>query len=154
LDLGANPNDKPTGGSSALDSCFWRLSFGPFDPFGTKRLRSRYDVHQALDGMGELVTRGAIWCPDRERMNGLRRTLYGCEPGVVVDVLQLFTKHNACSRETIQELLRTPAMKQHLATHTWHLKRLGLTLDDRRTKGPEAPPAELLATLQSRGTLR
>jgi hypothetical protein len=31
LEIGVKPNDRPNGGSSALESCLWRLSWGRFN---------------------------------------------------------------------------------------------------------------------------
>ena len=36
-------------------------------------------------------------------------------------------------------------MKEHLASQTWHLSRLGLKFEDRRRPKPEPPPAALVA---------
>jgi hypothetical protein len=80
-----------------------------------------------------LVEHGAQWKPDSPKdMNWVRRSLYECEPAVTVELLQLFLKNNACSQETIHELLRPPRMKEHLTSQTWHLARLKLRLDDRK----------------------
>jgi hypothetical protein len=46
LGLGANPNDKANGGSSALDSCLMHFSFESFDLY--HRQRSRYAVSRTL----------------------------------------------------------------------------------------------------------
>ncbi|HVR26562.1 MAG TPA: hypothetical protein VMU26_24955 [Candidatus Polarisedimenticolia bacterium] len=40
LEIGAKPNDKPNGGSSALDAALRDLSFAGFDPYRSKRLKS------------------------------------------------------------------------------------------------------------------
>ena len=145
LELGANSNDKVNGASSALDKCLWHLNFGPFDVYRSKRLRSRYDVDRALECVGKLVAHGAIWRPaSEEEKNSLRRALYGCESSVTIDLLRLFLNYNACSSDAVQELLRTPRMKQHLSTETWPLARLGLKLETRQARKPQPPPAALL----------
>jgi Ankyrin repeats (many copies) len=55
LELGAKANDRANGGSSALDRCLWRLSFGRFNVYGGKRLASRYDAAGALECVHELL---------------------------------------------------------------------------------------------------
>ena len=40
--LGATPNDKPNGGSSALDRCLWHLAWEDRNTFMTKQLASKY----------------------------------------------------------------------------------------------------------------
>ena len=145
LELGANANDKANKGSSALDTSLWHLHFGPFEALRSKRPRSRYDVHKALECVEELIAHGAIWRPDRAEKNSLRRTLYGCEPSVTIDLMKLFLGHNAYPRDAVQELLRTPRMKQHLSTETRNLSRLSLRLEDGQNKKRQPPPPALLA---------
>lgn len=145
LEIGAKPNDKPNGGSSALDGCMWRLYWGD-SSFYYKSLRSKYDVSKGLECARELLAHGASWNPnDRDAVNSLRRALYGCEPDVTIELLQIFMKHNACPKERLVELLRTPRMKEHLAAHTLRLQRLGLQYREKRTPAQEQmPPAHLL----------
>ena len=145
LELGANANDKANGGSSALDTSLRHLHFGSFDALRSKRLRSRYDVHKALECVEELVAHGAAWRPDRAEINSLRRALYGCEPSVTIDLMKLFLGHDAYPRDAVQELLRIPRMKQHLSTEAWNLSRLGLSLEDRQNRKRQPPPPALLA---------
>ena len=129
LESGANPNDKPNGGSSALDATLWRLSFARFGTYMSHRLTSKYDVWQALDCLRELLAHGAIWNPNEQYdVNSLRRTLLECEPEVTIEVLQLFRKHNACPAERVHKLLGTPRMREHLRPQTVALSRLGLHL--------------------------
>jgi len=144
LEIGAKPNDKANGGSSALDSCMWQLNFGNYSLYH-KKLRSKYDVSKGLECARELASHGAIWNPDDQSvLNSLRRSLYGCEPGVTIELLQLLHKHNACPKERLVELLNKPRMKEHLAAQTWHLQRLGLQYKEKRSVKDQMPPAHLL----------
>jgi len=132
LKIGANPNDKANGGSSALDAALRDLSFAGFDPYRSKRLKSKYDVSRALDCVRELLAHGAIWNPDEGYdLNSLRRSLLECEPAVTIELLQVFRKHNACPAEPVHKLLGTPRMKEHLKPETNALLRLGIHLDAR-----------------------
>jgi hypothetical protein len=116
LALGANPNNKPNGGSSALDRSFWHLGFGTFDPFPNKRRSTMSDVSKAFDCMRELAEHGALWRPeDRMALNSVRRALYECEAAVTAQVVKLLAKNRACSEETLEQLLDVPRMKQHLS---------------------------------------
>lgn len=137
LELGASPNDKPNGGSSALDTVLRDLGFAR-PMYGSKGLKSKYDVAREFECLGELLSRGAIWnVSDAHEMNALRRTLLECEPDVTIDLLQLFRNHNACPAERVHSLLANPRMKQHLNSATNALSRLGIHLD-RKTKA-QAP---------------
>jgi len=130
LGFGVNPNDKPNGGSSALDTALWDLNFGRFNPYGSRGLKSRYDVSNAFDCLGVLVAHGAVWNPDDTyHVSSLRRTLLDCEPSVTIELLGLFRKHHTCPAELVHKLLGTPRMKEHLKTVTGGLLRLGIDLE-------------------------
>ena len=117
LTLGAKPNDKTNGGSSALEHCFWRLGRGSHDQLQQKRLSTKYDVAEILNCIRDLVEHGAVWKPDdRYEMNWARQALYECEPAVTVDVVKLLAANKACAEETLEELLGAPRMRQHLST--------------------------------------
>lgn len=117
ITLGARPNNKPNGGSLALDRIFWHLGFGSYDSFFKKRLSTRSEVSKTLDCIRELVERGALWEPDdRRALNDVRKALYKCEPEVTVDLVKLLARNKACPEETLEQLLDAPRMKQHLST--------------------------------------
>jgi hypothetical protein len=100
LEIGAIPNDKPNGGSSALDTCLWHLNFSYSSLYYRKSLRSKYEVSKGLDSVREVTAHGAIWNPsDQRAFNDLRKALYGCEPEVTIELLQIFKKHNACPQD-------------------------------------------------------
>ena len=130
LEIGAKPNDKPNGGSSALDAALRDFSFAGFDPYRSKRLKSKYDVSRSLDCVRELLANGAIWNPDEKYdLSSLRRSLFECEPVVTIELLQLFRKYSACPLERVHKLLGTPRMKEHLKPETSALLRLGIHLE-------------------------
>jgi hypothetical protein len=92
-----------------------------------------------------MVAHGAIWNPDGQSgFNSLRGALYGCEPEVTIELLQIFLKHNASPKERLFEFLRKPRMKEHVASQTYWLTRLGLKYDDKRGTKRQLPPASLL----------
>jgi hypothetical protein len=137
-ELRAQPNDKPNGGSTALDACLTSFGFAKI----TARIRSgwgswktkasKYDVSKCLDTIRVLVETGAQWTPvDARAINDVRRNLLDCDPEVALEVIDALMKHNACTRETIDALLKTPAIKGHVAEIQRKLDRLGF---DVRTK--------------------
>ncbi len=73
LELGANPDEKPNGGSSALDAALWRLDPGPIGRDGFSL--SRYSAWEALENVGLLWVHGAVWNPETYQMNSLRKSL-------------------------------------------------------------------------------
>jgi hypothetical protein len=135
LRIGAQPNDKGNGGSSALDSVLNSLGFGRIGRDGDRPI-SRYDVRQTFDCISLLVSHGAVWRPDGAyEMTSLRRALLECEASVTIELLQTFRKHNVCPAETVHKLLGTPKMKEHLKHETSALLRLGLHLEATATAG-------------------
>lgn len=144
LALGAHPNDKENGGSSALDTCIWRLGFPSFN-YGVRTVKPKYACSNEIVNVSELAQRGAVWKTDRSSMNSLRRSLYECEPAVTIELLRMLLKYNACSMEQAHELLNHPRMREHLASESLHLTRLRLNVEDKRSKNVGPPPAHLLA---------
>lgn len=130
LGIGAQPNDKANGGSSALDSVLNSLGFAWIRSDRTDRLISRYEVRQTFDCVSVLVSHGAAWRPDGAyELTSLRRALLECEPSVTIELLQIFRNHNVCSAETVHKLLRTPKMRDHLKFEANALLKLGLRME-------------------------
>jgi hypothetical protein len=130
LEIGANPNDKASGGSSALDKALRQFNFARFDPYNPKKLKSKYDVSRSLDCVRTLLAHGAIWNPEESYdLNWLRRTLLECEPDVTIELLKLFREYNVCPAARVHILLGTPRMKDHLKPAMNALLRLGIHLD-------------------------
>ncbi len=143
LELGANPNDRTDGGSTALNSCLTHFSWESFNLY--RQQKPRYAVHRTLACIKALVEHGAQWKPEGKRdMNWVRRALLECEPSVTIDVVQLLRRNNACSEETIRGLILAPTMKTHLASQQWHLSRLKMQLEDPKKKAKREPPAALM----------
>jgi hypothetical protein len=146
LEIGARPNDKLNGGSSALDRCLWELNYGRSFLYRSKSPKSRYEVSNALECVRELVSHGASWNPDDHRgFNDLRRALYGCQSEVTIELLKIFKEYSACPQERLKELLTKPRMKEHLASQTYWLTRLGLKYKEKQSSQDWTPPAHLLA---------
>ena len=131
LDIGTNPNDQDNGGSSALDTALWRLSFARLSSSNVKLLSSKSQLWRALDCVRVLLEHGAIWNPDQYNLNSLRRTLLECEPDVTIELLQMFRKHSTCPAERVHRLLGTPRMEEHLKLQADALLRLGIHLGAR-----------------------
>lgn len=131
LELGAKPNDKLNGGSAALDRCLSTSlrceSFRITSHWhGSSSKASTYSVSQTLDTFALLLDRGALLRPDNDKeLAWVRRSLYECEFYVTLKVVEGLVKRAACTQETIHNLLRTPAMKKHLAPVARKLVSLG-----------------------------
>ena len=64
---------------------------------------------------------------------------------MTIELLQIFRKHNACPQDRLKELLCKPRMKEHLASQTYWLTRLGLKYEEKRNSKEWTPPAHLLS---------
>src|SRR6188508_2909108 len=67
LDLGANPNDKSDGGSTALEASIRHLGWEDFDRvryhYGASYQTPGHKVSKGREAIRLLVQRGAIWTP-------------------------------------------------------------------------------------------
>ncbi|MBZ5558978.1 MAG: ankyrin repeat domain-containing protein [Acidobacteriia bacterium] len=135
LDLGANPNGRPDGGSSALEACIRHLGWEDFDRvryhYGANYQTPAYKVSKGREAIKLLLQRGAMWKPEPSTLNRTRQILYKLEPEVAVELIGLLLKHED-GENGARELLRVPKMRQHMASCERQLSRLGLTLDGRR----------------------
>jgi ankyrin repeat protein len=148
-DLAANPNDKSNGGSKALDSCLTSFGFTAlseqiqYGRMGLKTKASKYSVSKCLDTMRVLLEHGALWRPDDARaINDVRRNLYDCDAEVTLEVITALLKHKACVRESLDALLKTPAIKQHVAGVQRKLGLLGFDVRTAEQKAQEATQKE------------
>jgi hypothetical protein len=117
LHLGAQPNDKPDGGSSALDRCLWHLPWEDRNTFTSKQLASKYALQGGLARIERLLAAGAQWRPsDPDGTKSVRQMLCKCEPAVTVTLMKLFAKYKAAPEGLLEELLDTPRMRGHLST--------------------------------------
>jgi ankyrin repeat protein len=127
LDLRANPNDRPDGGSTALEACIRHLGWEDFDRirygYGPNYKTPADKVSRGREAIRLLVQRGAMWKPDPSTLNATRRILYRLEPDVTVELLgRLLSQPNG--EDAARELLRVPRMKQHVASCERQLSRL------------------------------
>ena len=149
LDLGATPNDKPNGGSTAFDNSLEsfeyeafmdRISFTSY----SRSKASKYCVSKTRATIKLLLEKGALWRPDdAKQITSVRRALFECEADVTLELMELLLKYAACSEDTIHNLLRTPAMKKHLASVAWHLGRMGFDVRTREQKVEEEKQKEI-----------
>jgi len=118
LHLGAQPNDKPNGGSSALDRCLWHLPWEDRNRFTSKQLASKYALAGGFARIERLLEAGAQWRPSDpdDGMKSVRQMLCKCEPAVTVTIMKLFAKYKAAPEDLLEELLDTPRMRGHLST--------------------------------------
>lgn len=135
LDLGANPNDKPNGGSSALEACIRHLGWEDvtrvLHGYGPMYQTPAQKVSRGREAIKLLLQHGATWKPEPSTLNDTRRILYRIEPEVTVELVGQLLKA-ADGESAVRELLRVPRMQQHLSPCRRQLASIGLTMDGRR----------------------
>lgn len=136
LSLGANSNDKPDGGSTALEACIRHLGWENIDAvihrYGPNYQTPSYSVSRTREAIRLLVEHGAVWKPDASSLKAMRRILCKIEPQVTVELAGLLASHKACDDAVLHEFIRTPRMQEHLAACERQMARVGLALDGRR----------------------
>ena len=116
---GFNPADQKDHGSSLIQTCLQYLQWSfDYDWFGRDKnkdidsSRSR----ETLKMIHILAKYGAKWMPaDRSEINDARRSLLKMSVDYTVEFIWIMSKYNGCSRENIKQLLRTPAIRRHVA---------------------------------------
>lgn len=143
LELGAKPNQKPNGGSAALDDCLRGFRYeAPINfyqtDYGRRSKASKYKVSERLKTVQLLLEQRALWRPDdKYQLTEARRGLFECEPDVTLELVERMMKNGACDEGMIHNLLRTPAMKKHLAPVSRNFARLGFDVRTKEQIGEE-----------------
>ena len=143
LGLGANPNDRPNGGSTSLYQCIVRMDWENFTPQwyrDPKKKKDRYDVRRSLECAEKLVRHGArLLFDDDSEVRSVARTLSQCDNRVIIDVFKLLTENGSASTEALNALMSRPALRARLEPEHRKLARLSLKLPDNGQR-PKQPP--------------
>jgi ankyrin repeat protein len=133
LEAGLQPNDQEDGGCSILHRLIESLSWGA--RFRTNHFAwevgtssRKYDSEESRDTMKAihlLAKHGARWMPKGKREIGsARRSLLQMTPDYTMEFVWIMSKYRACELNPIKELLGTPAMKTHTASHRPRLSQI------------------------------
>jgi hypothetical protein len=118
LTLGADPNDKPNGGSSALDGCLKYLQWEDSSQFfAQQRVVPASNLTKSRATVRLLLESGAKWRPDAQTIAEVRRGLYHIDPEVITEFVERLRFHQACGEDVLHDLLRTPKMQQLLRAY-------------------------------------
>jgi hypothetical protein len=128
LKMGVNPNDQENGGCSAIPNLGNRMTWTFDMDFWDRDRKKNIDSHKArerLKTLHILVKHGAKWRPlDDDRINDLRRSLLKLAPDYTVEFVWIMRKYNACTKECIQNLLRTPSLRSLISQHADRIREL------------------------------
>jgi hypothetical protein len=81
-----------------------------------------------LRGVASLCAHGARWLPSRAEVAEVRAAMLKAVPERVAGMIELLAKCGACERLTLLELLRTKAIREHLAKEEQRLQRLVISV--------------------------
>jgi hypothetical protein len=117
--MGMNPNDQKNGGCSAVRDLLVDIDWEcpKYDPWSRTEKRKNRDIdtdeaRRKIKEIHLLAKYGARWVPeDRSEMNFIRRSLIKMTPDYTVEFIWIMAKNQACTRDAISDLLRTPAIK-------------------------------------------
>ena len=133
LKRGFNPLEYENSGTlliqTLLTSMDWYIDFDLWDPRRTGRNTKR-DLD--TDGSREkikmihiLAKHGAKWLPkDHSQIGDARRSLLKMKPDYTVEFIWIMSKYNACKREDIEELIRTPSIRSLISQHQQRINQL------------------------------
>lgn len=128
LKKGFNPIDQKDCGSSLIQTClrqlpwsfdFSRLEWGRDKDIDTARSR------ETIKMIHILAKHGAKWTPvERYEINDARRALLKMSVDYTVEFVWIMSKYEGCSLATIEQLLKTQAIRRHTARHKSRLDEL------------------------------
>jgi ankyrin repeat protein len=129
LDQGFNPAEQKDRGSSLIQTCIRCLDWSfDYDWFTRERKTKDIDTsrsRETLKMIHILAKHGAKWRPtERYQINDARRSLLKMSVDYTVEFVWIMAKYDYCSRDTIEQLLRTPTIKRHVAKHQPRIQEL------------------------------
>ena len=108
-------------------------NFSPFS--GGKKKEKDIDTSRSREEIKMihmLARHGARWEPGSHHdINLARRSLLKMTPDYTVEFVWIMSKYNACSLESIEELLRTPPMRALVSKHLCRIEELVESLQAR-----------------------
>jgi hypothetical protein len=128
LEEGFNPKDQEDGGSNLIQSLLASMGYPlDFDSFSDRREKG-IDTSRTREKMKmiHMLTRyGALWAPkDKSEINAARRALLRMAPDNPVEFIWIMSKYNACNREDLDKLLRSPALKSLVSKYASRVDEL------------------------------
>jgi hypothetical protein len=125
-----NPNDQENGGSSLINVVLWGMTWN-LSLFSERRTKY-IDTERAMDKLRMLrvlAEHGAKWIPkDRADMNEARGSLLKMRPKYTLEFVKIMSQFKACTRESIEDLTRTPAIRRLVSDHLPRINNLAKKL--------------------------
>lgn len=113
LEIGYPVNDQINGGSSHIEVVLNSMSW--WRPHDRKKVDTE-ETREKMKLLYLLIRHGARWIPTNPKdMNSVRRSLLGLDPDYTIELIWLLTKYGACDRSVVEHLLKSSAMRAHVA---------------------------------------
>lgn len=128
LENGFDLTKQPDRGTSLVQACLRHLPMIAYDGFWLDQRRKDIDSSKARETMKKvylLASLGAQWNPsERYEINDARRALLKMTADYTTEFAWIMSQFKACSRENIERLLKTPAIRKHVAEHQSRIDEL------------------------------
>ncbi|MFH1933296.1 MAG: hypothetical protein ABIN18_17105 [Pseudomonadota bacterium] len=133
LKKGFNPGEYENSGTPLIQALLTRMSwyfdFNHWDIWRTDRTTKRdldnEESREKIKMIHMLTKHGARWLPkDRSEIGEARRSLLKLKPDYTVEFIWIMSKYNACKREDVEELIRTPSIRSLIYEYTARVNKL------------------------------
>ena len=130
LKKGFDPNNQENGGSSMIQILLLGMSSWScsVSSWSFDRKDRDIDSSKSRDKMKMihlLAKYGAKWRPnDRKQISDVRRSLLNMTPDYTTEFIWIMSGFKACSREDIEELMRTPSIRKLTLKHERRINEL------------------------------
>lgn len=129
LEKGMNPNDQENGGCSAIQQLLASLEcyrhFSYWNPDRNDRRGDSERARERVKAIHLLAKHGARWKPtDRDEVNSARRSLLKMLPDYTMEFAWIMARFQACTKQQIEQLIKSPTMKRHLTQHAQQLREI------------------------------
>ena len=121
MQKGFNPVDQEDGEVSLIQSMIKgmgnALDFDIYREIRKKNIDSS-ETREKIKMVHMLAEKGVKWIPrDSSEIAEARRSFLKLKSDYTVEFIWIMSKYNACNRENIEELIRTPAIKSLISDH-------------------------------------
>ncbi len=133
LKKGFKPGEYENSGTPLIQALLtrldWYFDIHQWDIWRTDRTANRNmdneDSRERIKMIHILAKHGAKWLPkDRSEIGNARRSLLKMKPDYTLEFIWIMSKYNACKREDIEELIRTPSIRSLISQHQSRINEL------------------------------
>lgn len=146
FEKGFTPEEYENSGSSLIQALLtnmsWYFDYNPWDTWRTERNTKRNldndHSREKIKMIHMLAKHGAKWRPkDRSEIGEARGSLLKMKPDYTVEFIWIMSQYNACKREDIEELIRTPFIRSLISKHQTRINELMKDFQDGEGSGDQ-----------------